>query len=84
MNAVPFVRTESLTVNELTPLDAEIVELPLLLPSWQMEALETAAHDQGLTAGQMIRHLIRDFFDLHTPQQRKQVPCWNATLEVQN
>ncbi len=52
---------------ELLPLDAaspaDVVEISLLLPGWQVAALETAAHDRGLTAGQMVRRLIRDFFD---------------------
>jgi hypothetical protein len=38
-----------------------IVEVALLLPDWQMAALERAAHLRGLTTGQMTRRLIRDF-----------------------
>jgi hypothetical protein len=34
------------------------VELSLLVPTWQWEALERAAHDQGLTIGQLLRRLI--------------------------
>jgi hypothetical protein len=44
-----------------TGLDAEVVEIPLLLPGWQVVALEQAAQDQGLTTGEMVRRLIRDF-----------------------
>jgi hypothetical protein len=40
----------------------EVIEVPLLLPGWQMSALERAAHKRGLTAGEMVRHLLRDFF----------------------
>jgi hypothetical protein len=43
---------------EITPLDNEVVELALLLPRWQAEALEEAAHNRGLTAGQMLRKFI--------------------------
>jgi hypothetical protein len=43
---------------EITPLDNEVVELALLLPRWQAEALEEAAHNRGLTAGQMLRKLV--------------------------
>jgi hypothetical protein len=43
---------------EITPLDSEVVELALLLPRWQAEALETAAHAHGLTAGQLLRKLV--------------------------
>jgi hypothetical protein len=46
----------------LTLLDGEIVEFSLLLPGWQAAALEKTASGQGLTAGQMVRRLIQDFF----------------------
>jgi hypothetical protein len=39
----------------------DVVEIPLLLQGWQMTALETAAHRRGLTAGEMVRDLLRDF-----------------------
>jgi hypothetical protein len=55
------VRTE----NALPPGDGEMVELALLLPDWQLQELETAAHDHGLTTGQMIRRLIVAY--LHEP-----------------
>ena len=37
--------------------DGGVVEIPLLLPHWQAEALECVAHDQGLTAGHA--HIVR-------------------------
>jgi hypothetical protein len=43
--------------------DTDVIEVPLLLPGWQVSALATAAHDQGLTAGEMVRCLLRDFID---------------------
>ena len=43
---------------EITPIDQEVVELALLLPRWQAEALEDAAHARGLTAGQLLRRLV--------------------------
>jgi hypothetical protein len=39
-------------------LDHGLVELSLLVPQWQVEALEQAARGRGLTAGQMLRRLI--------------------------
>jgi hypothetical protein len=39
----------------------ELVEMMLLLPQEQATTLEAAAQDRGLTIGQMIRRLIRDF-----------------------
>ena len=45
-------------VSELTALDADIVELALLLPRWQASALENVAYSRGITVGQMLRKLI--------------------------
>jgi hypothetical protein len=42
-------------------VDGDVVEIPLLLPGWQARALETAAHESGLTAAEMVRVLLRDF-----------------------
>jgi hypothetical protein len=42
-------------------LEDEVVEVSLLLPGWQASALESAAHDRGLTAAEMVRSLLRDF-----------------------
>jgi hypothetical protein len=39
-----------------------IVEVSLLLPGWQAAALEATAHVRGITAGQMVRTLIGEFF----------------------
>jgi hypothetical protein len=46
----------------LTLLDGDIVEFSVLLPGWQAAALEATARSQGITTGQMVRHLIQDFF----------------------
>jgi hypothetical protein len=54
---------------EIARFDNEMVELSVLLPSWQADALESAAQDQGLTTAQMVRVLIRNFFNnLHAFQ----------------
>ena len=50
--------------------EAEVVEVPLLLPGWQVCALETAAHQRGLTAAAMVRHLLRDFISGLNPPTR--------------
>jgi len=42
-------------------LDSEVLELSLLLPQWQVDALEMAARGRGLTAGQLIRRLIGNY-----------------------
>ena len=48
--------------------DTDVVEIPILLPGWQAMALEDAAHLQGLTVGEMLRHLLADV--LPRPQGR--------------
>lgn len=45
--------------------DDGVVEIPLLLPHWQAEALESVAHEQGLTAGELIRQLLLDYLSRH-------------------
>ncbi len=45
--------------------DTEVIEIPLLLAGWQASALERAAHGRGLTAAEMVRSLLRDFFNKH-------------------
>ena len=40
----------------------DVIELPILLPEWQLNALETAARDRGMTIGQLIRRLLSDHF----------------------
>ncbi len=42
--------------------DGEMTELALCLPSWQATALEEAAYSRGLTAGQMLRGIVEEFF----------------------
>ncbi len=47
---------------EATRSDMEVVELPLLLPRWQAQALEAAASRRGMTTGQILRKVIGDLF----------------------
>ena len=42
---------------EMVSLDAEVVELALLLPRGLANALENEAEQRGLTSGQMLRRL---------------------------
>jgi hypothetical protein len=51
---------EAFRTSEATP-DDEVVEISLLLSGRQASALESAAHDRGLTAAEMVRSLLRDF-----------------------
>jgi len=38
-----------------------LTELSLLLPQWQVDALEQFAQSRGLTTGQMLRRLIAHY-----------------------
>jgi hypothetical protein len=42
-------------------LGEDVVEISLLLPGWQASVLETVAHQRGVTAAAMVRHLLHDF-----------------------
>src|SRR5439155_1509961 len=50
--------------------ETDVVEVPLLLPTWQMSALEGAAHARGVTAASMVRHLLNDFISNLAPSHR--------------
>ena len=47
---------------DLRPLakEAEFLEMSLLLPRWQVFALDDLARSRGLNVGQMMRRLIGD------------------------
>lgn len=47
----------------LIHLDDSMVEMTLPLPVAQASALEAAAWRRGLTVGQTLRQLVRDFLD---------------------
>jgi hypothetical protein len=51
----------SAEVDDLLSPEGEVLEVPLLLSGPQMAALERAAYRKGLTAGEMVRRLLRDF-----------------------
>jgi hypothetical protein len=38
----------------------DVIELPILLPEWQVLALEEMARDRNMTIGQLIRRLFAD------------------------
>ncbi len=48
-------------VNDLSRLDGGVVELSLLLPQWQIDAIEAAAISRGITTGQMLRRVINTY-----------------------
>jgi hypothetical protein len=46
------------TGSAAAPPAAEVVELALLLPRWQIDALEAVAFRNGVTVGHMIRRWL--------------------------
>jgi hypothetical protein len=59
--------------------ETEVVEIPVLLPGWQAMALEDAAHVRGLTAGEMLRHLLAGFFARPRSQPEETEPRQNGS-----
>ncbi len=47
----------------------DVAEISLLLPGWQLAALESAARTRGLTSAQLVRRLLRDFIDRHEEEE---------------
>jgi hypothetical protein len=43
----------------LVPLDEEVAELTVLVPTWQVAALEKVAGRRGITAGQLVRSILQ-------------------------
>lgn len=43
---------------EAGAFEDDVVELALLLPGWQLDALEESASCHGMTTAQMVRSLI--------------------------
>jgi hypothetical protein len=43
----------------------DVAEISLLLPGWQLAALENAAEARGVTSAQLVRRLLRDFINRH-------------------
>src|SRR5262249_3347148 len=44
------------------PSAGAVEELSLLLPAWQVKALEEAAFSRGVTTAAMLRRVIEEFF----------------------
>jgi hypothetical protein len=51
--------------------DQDVVEMPLLLPRWQADALEDAARSRGMTSGQMLRRIIAEFLPATVSESKR-------------
>jgi hypothetical protein len=54
-------------------LDGEVLEMPLLLPRWQVVALEMAAQERGLSTAAMLRTVLCDYL-MHQKRERMSIP----------
>jgi hypothetical protein len=53
-------RANDLARDDLRYMDEEVAEVSLLLPSSHVAALQERAQREGLTAGQLLRRLVRN------------------------
>jgi hypothetical protein len=53
----------------LDALDSEVAELSLLLPVWQIGALEQAAQAEGITVGQLLRRAVHRTLTQRSPHE---------------
>ena len=58
----------------------DVAEISLLLPGWQLAALEDAARSRGLTSAQLVHRLLRDFInrqddDELEPDEKLNISC---------
>jgi hypothetical protein len=49
--------------------DADVIEVPLLLPSWQVSALAALAQRRGQTAAAMVRALVGEFLSAQSHRE---------------
>ena len=61
-----FDRSGRPEVGQVGWLDQEVAEISLLVPGWQAAQLVSLASSQRLTAGQLLRRLIRQYL-AHRP-----------------
>jgi hypothetical protein len=78
MNVPDFSRLSGFPAPDGTP---DVAEISLLLPGWQLATLESAARERGLTPGQMVRRLIRDFCDRHEESEFEAGDKLNASCQ---
>ena len=52
-----------------SPVADDVIELPLLIPEWQLDALEDAAREKNMTVGQYVRRLFSDLFRESRPSK---------------
>ena len=71
------------SADDTLPIEGAVVEIPVLLESWQLTALATAASAHGLTAGALVRSLLRDFLTCCENDCPASSPSRNASKQEQ-
>ena len=59
----------------------EVAEITLLLPGWQLTALENAAEARGMTSAQLVRRLLRDFILRQEDEELEPDPKLNVSCQ---
>jgi hypothetical protein len=62
---------DTMMIGNPARIDQEVVEMALLLPRWQADALEDAARSRGMTTGQMLRRVIADLFSVQPKDNKR-------------
>ncbi len=60
---------------------SDVEEISFLLPGWQLAILESAARERGLTSGQLVRRVLRDFIDRHEEEAAGSVDRQNVSCQ---
>ena len=59
----------------------DVAEISLLVPGWQLAALENAAQLRGVTSAQLVRRLLRDFINRHEDSELEADEKLNASCQ---
>ena len=62
--------TTAPVASEFSWVDEEVVELSLLLPTKQAQALVKAAAGRGISAGQLVRQVTQEFLRRDQPSPK--------------
>jgi hypothetical protein len=78
MNVPDLSRLTGLPASDGPP---DVAEISLLVPGWQLLALESAAQARGVTPAQLVRRLLRDFINRHEDSELEVDEKQNASCQ---
>ncbi len=67
--------------SRLSDLPSDVAEISLLLPGWQLQALENAAEARGVTSAQLVRRLLREFINRQEDDELERDEKLNAACQ---